>query len=146
MAEQTTPQWQPIEKLPLLAHHIDGMLESAEENYGNLQEARPKPHVLDDYTVERVNEVYTTQLNDLWLFDEQLSRWKTTGTLTTEQSRDVERLVGQMKRLREVVTAILALADELKERTIEKVMAKSDVELGLEFLFNALKKSSAPGQ
>ena len=124
----------------------DGMLESAEENYGNLQEARPKPHVLDDYTVERVNEVYTTQLNDLWLFDEQLSRWKTTGTLTTEQSREVERLVGQMKRLREVVTAILALADELKERTIEKVMAKSDVELGLEFLFNALKKSSAPGQ
>ena len=36
------------------------------------------------------------------------------------------RLVAQMKRLREVVTAILALADELKERTIEKVMAKSD--------------------
>ena len=39
-----------------------------------------------------------------------------------------------MKRLREVITSILALADELKERTIEKVMAKSDVELGLEFL------------
>ena len=35
-----------------------------------------------------------------------------------------------MKRLHEVITAILALADELKERTIEKVMAKSDVERG----------------
>ena len=39
-----------------------------------------------------------------------------------------------MKRLREVITSILPLADEVKERTIEKVMAKSDVELGLEFL------------
>jgi hypothetical protein len=39
-----------------------------------------------------------------------------------------------MKRLHEVITAILALANELKERTIEKILAKSDVELGLEFL------------
>lgn len=42
----------------------------------------------------------------------------------------MERLQGQMKRLRQVITAILRLADELKERTREKVMAKSDVELG----------------
>ena len=46
----------------------------------------------------------------------------------------MERLQGQMKRLRQVITAILRLTDELKERTIEKVMAKSDVELGLEYL------------
>jgi hypothetical protein len=139
-----TPQWQPIEKLPILAPHIDGMLETANEQYNNLQEARPKPHVLDDYTVRRVIEVFTTQQNDLWLFDEQLTRWKA-GKLTTEQSKEVERLVDQMKRLREVVTAILALADERKERTIEKVLAKSDVEIGLEALFNAMKNESWPG-
>ena len=135
MAAKDTPQptWQPITRLPMIATHIDGMLESAEENYGNLQEAKPKPHVLDDYTVGRVIKVFTTQRDDLWLFDEQLRRWKD-GKLTTAQQTEVERLQGQMKRLREVITAILALADELKERTIEKVMAKSDVELGLEFL------------
>ena len=131
--KNTEPQWQPIERVALIAHHIDGMLESAEEQYETLQLARPKPHVLDDYTVGRVIQVYTVQRDDLWLFDEQLRRWEA-GQLTAAQGKEVERLVSQMKRLREVITAILALADELKEHTIEKVMAKSDVELGIEAL------------
>jgi len=49
MADQ--PQWQPIERLALIASHIDGMLESATEQYETLQLAKPKPFVLDDYTV-----------------------------------------------------------------------------------------------
>jgi hypothetical protein len=116
------PQWQPIERLPLVASHIDGMLESATEQYETLQLAKPKPFVLDDYTVGRVIDVFTTQQGDLWLFDEQLRRW--------------ERLAGQMLQLHEVIAAILRLAHELKERTIEKVLAKSDVELGLEMLLS----------
>lgn len=60
------------------------------------------------------------------------------GKLTTAQQKEVERLAGQMKRLHEVITAILTLANELKERTIEKVLAKSDVELGLEALLRGL--------
>jgi hypothetical protein len=36
--------------------------------------------------------------------------------------------------LRERITVILALAGELKGGTIEAVLAKSDAELGLEFL------------
>ncbi len=135
MAEQPTPQWQPIEQLPMIASHIDGMLETATEQYETLQLAKPKPFVLDNYTVGRVIDVFTTQQGDLWLFDEQLRRWER-GTLTSEQRQEVERLVGQMLQLHEVITAILRLANELKERTIEKVLAKSDVELGLEMLLN----------
>jgi hypothetical protein len=131
--KNATPNWQPIGQLSLITHHIDGMLESAEEQYEMLQLARPKPHVLDDFTVGRVIEVFTVQRDDLWLFDEQLRRWQALN-LTTAQKKEVERLMGQMKRLHEVITAVLALADELKERTIEKVMAKSDLELGLEAL------------
>ena len=44
------PQWQPITQLSLIARHIDGMLESATEQYETLQLAKPKPFVLDDYT------------------------------------------------------------------------------------------------
>jgi len=128
-----SPQWQPIENLSLIAHPIDGMLESAEEQYENLQQARPKPYVLDDYTVKRVIDVFTAQQNDLWLFDEQLRRWHA-GKLTTAQQREVERLVGQMAKLHQVITSILKLANELKEGTIEKQLAKSDEQLGLEFL------------
>ena len=133
MPKKPTPRWQPISQLPLLAVAIDGMLESAEETYQSLQQARPKPHVLDDYTVGRVIKVHTAQQNDLGLYDEQLQRWKKQ-TLTDTQRQEVDRLTVQVGRLRQVITAILTLADELKAGTIEQVLGKSDVEVGLEFL------------
>ena len=54
--------------------------------------------------------------------------------LTPSQRTEVQRLAGQMLRLHEVIASILHLADELKEGTIEKQLAKSDVELGIEVL------------
>src|SRR5260370_34481017 len=101
------------------------MLESATEQYETLQLAKPKPFVLDNYTVGRVIEVFTTQQGDLWLFDEQLRRWER-GKLTTAQRQEVERLAGQMLQLHEVIRAILHLAEQLQESTIEKVLAKCD--------------------
>jgi hypothetical protein len=131
-SQQQQPRWQPIEMLSTLAQHIDGMLESSQEQYETLQEAKPKPYVLDDYTVDRVISAFTTQIADLWLFDEQLQRWLS-GSPTAEQRAEVTRLVEQMKRLREVDHQVLALARELSRSTTEKVMAKSDEELGQEF-------------
>ena len=132
------PQWQPISMLSTIATHIDGMLEAAQEQYQTLLPAKARPHALDDYTVNRVKEVFTTQQNDLLLFDEQLKRWSE-ATISAQQRKEVERLQGQMMKLREQVKAILALADELAKGTIEKVMAKSNAELGLEFLLNPEK-------
>jgi len=73
MSRQPQPTWQPITQLPLIASVIDGML--VEEQYRLLQQARSKPHVLDDATIGRVIAVSTTQRDDLWLFAEQLRRW-----------------------------------------------------------------------
>ena len=137
MAKQQ-PQWQPLSKLPLIAHHIDGMLESAQEQYQTLLPAKAKPHILDDFTVNRVKKVFTTQQKDLWLFEEQLTRWSK-NQLTPEQRKEVERLAVQMLKLREQVVVILDLADQLGKGTTQKVMAKSDAELGLEFLLNPNK-------
>ena len=89
--------------------------------------------MLDDYTVGRVIKVYTAQQNDLGLYDEQLQRWNKQ-TLTDTQRQEVDRLTVQVGRLRQVITAILTLADELKAGTIEQVLGKSDAEVGLEFL------------
>jgi hypothetical protein len=63
MAEQ--PDWQPISRLSLIGSMIDGMLQDAEEHYQTLLQAAPKPHVLDDYTVDRVFEVFGRQKEDL---------------------------------------------------------------------------------
>jgi hypothetical protein len=136
---QPKPQWQPIEALAMVARHIDGMLQADQEQYETLLEAKPKPYVLDDYTVNRVIAVFTTQRDDFGLFDEQLQRWHT-GPLTDDQRREVERLVEQMRRLRENNEQVLALAAELSKGTIEKVMATSDVELGLQALMKGWPK------
>jgi hypothetical protein len=98
-----------------------------------LRQAREYPHVLDDYTVGRVIEVFTEQSNDLWLYEEQLARWKK-DEMTTTQRQEVERLCGQLARLRDAISSILSLAEDLKRSTIESVLGKSDIELALEVL------------
>jgi len=114
------------------------MLADAAEHYETLREAQPKPYVLGDYTIGRVIEAFTVQQNDQWLFDEQLRRWRDGQAekekLTLVQRTEVQRLISQMLRVHEVITAILGLADELKGGAIEKELAKSDVELGIEAL------------
>jgi len=136
---QPMPQWQPNGKVFVIGTMIDRMLEGAQEQYAMLLEARPTPHVLDDYTVRRVIEVYTEQRDGLWLWDEQLVRWAAE-PLNVTRRREVERLQGQMAALRQVVDAILTLADELGRGTIETVLAKDDRELGLETLTRMVER------
>jgi hypothetical protein len=90
-----------------------------------------------NYTVRRVMDVYTAQSGDVGLYQEQLSRW-TKLELNSGQRQEVNRLAQQIPRIRDRIAAIPSLAEELKGGTIESVLAKSDFELGLEFL---LRKS-----
>ena len=119
-----------------MAEMIDGMLESAAENYRLLQQARAGS--LDDATVERVVRVYTTQRDDLSLYETQLSRWEKE-PLDEQQSREVTRLQQQLDRLRRVLSDVLALAEKLKELTIERLLSRSDAEIGLDFLLGKLR-------
>ena len=136
---QPKSHWQPIEALAMVTAHIDGMLQADREQYETLLQAKPKPHVLDDFTINRVIAAFTTQRNDFRLFDQQLQRWQA-GPLTDDQRREVERLVEQMRLLRENNEQVLTLARELSQGTIDKVMAKSDVKLGLEMLMKGWPK------
>ena len=143
MSERSPPRvnWQPISALPLITSLIDGLLDETEQQYENLRSCRPQPHVrdvLDDYTVGRVIQVYTDQAGDVGLYAEQLSRWSGLN-LTASQRREVARLSEQIPRIRERISAILALANELKGGTIETVLGKSDLEVGIEFLFGKRK-------
>jgi hypothetical protein len=130
--------WQPIESLSLIRSMVDGLLDETEKQYANLVSCRSKPHVLDDYTVDRVIKVYTDQAGDLRLYEEQLCHWKKL-ELDRVQRREVERLAAQIPTIRERIKAILALAEELKKGTIETVLSKSDFDLGLEILLGIRK-------
>ena len=129
-----TPQWRGIEDIALLAYAIERMLKNSIAHYATLQEAIPKPYVLDDKTVNRIIQVFGDQQADSPLFDEQLSRWKALNKLTPSQSQQVSRLQTEMAQLTETTGKILALANQLKKGTIEAELGKSDLQKGLETL------------
>jgi signal transduction histidine kinase len=133
LADDPTPNWQPLTALPLIASLIDGELADGQEHHATLLSVRDRPHVLDDATVERSIKLHTEQRDFLGVFAEQLARWRHKQP-TDAQRRELDRLEGQLERLRAVLTAILELAKELKQGTIERVLAKSDLELGIEAL------------
>lgn len=133
MPHNPLPQWQPLSRLPFITATLDDMLADTEEHYQTLLKAKPRPYVLDDATVARILQVYSDQANDFRLYQEQLTRWGR-DSLTATQRQEVTRLGEQLDRLRVVNAAILTLAKELQTGTIEQLLAKSDLEIGLEWL------------
>lgn len=125
--------WQPIESLPLIGSMVDSLLDEAEQQYADLSSCRSKPHVLDDYTMDRVLKVYSDQAKDVDLYEEQLARWSKLNLASTQRV-EVDRLSAHLPAIRERIAAILTLANELKLGTIETILAKSDYELGLDVL------------
>jgi len=122
--------WQLIESLPLIGSMVDGLLDEAERQYANLAACRSKPHVLDDYTVDRVLKVYSDQAEGVDLYEEQLARWSKLDVGST-QRRELARLSAKIPAIRARIAEILTLAKELKQGTIETILAKSDYELRL---------------
>ena len=130
------PNWQPISMLATIASLIDGGLSDAREHYALLLRARPKPFVLDDATIAHTKRVNGEGVEWCDVYDRQLERWSSE-RLTDAQQREVARLQGVSGELRVELIRILALADELGEGTIERQLAKGDLELGLEHLLRS---------
>jgi len=133
MPENPTPSWQPISMLPTIAGIIDGELADAEEHYATLLQAREKPYVLDDEIVDRTLRLHTEQLEFLWVYKEQLVLWRQADQDPILRE-EIDRLAGQLGRLHTALTNILTLAAELSKGTIDKILAKSDLEVGIEAL------------
>ena len=127
--------WQPLSFLPQIAEMIDGMLDAANETYGPLGQIK----VHDDFTIKRIFEVTGQQVEDEWLYEKQLVRWLDSPNLETVQRDEILRLQEQLAELKKVNRKILAIAEEHKDKTIEKVLGKSDEELGMDFLKGKLK-------
>ncbi|MBU3146949.1 hypothetical protein, partial [Clostridium sp. CF012] len=105
---------------------ISGQLEEAKDQYKNLLKAQSKPYVLNDEIVERVIKVFSEQLDFICLYENQISKWHDEETLSTTLETNLSKSQVQLQELSKVITNILALAAELKNGTIEKVMGKSD--------------------
>jgi hypothetical protein len=126
-----------IDHLALFSNMIDGMLSDSEEQYNSISPALAKPHVLDDYTVNRIYKVVGETKELIPYYENQLNIWLKQ-KITPTQRKEVKRLQGQLTKTAELIDKILSMADKLKDGTIEKVLAKDDAELGLEFLLGMM--------
>lgn len=136
MPHKDPVNWQPIREMPLIARMIDGALDDTREHLKTLTEAQTRPHVLDDATLDRVEQVHTEQLQFVDIYTQQISRWRTERP-SKDQTRELDRMEAQNGHLRAATADILALASELRKGTIERVMGMSDVELGLQALLES---------
>ncbi len=130
--------WQPIREMPLIARMIDGVLDDTREHLETLSEARVRPHMLDDATIE---QVHAEQLGFIDIYAQQISRWRAENP-SKDQTRELDRMEAQNGHLRAATADFLALASKLRKSTIERVMDMSDLELGLQ----ALLGSRRPGR
>jgi hypothetical protein len=125
MPSHPEPTWRPISWLPTIGAAIRGSLAAAQEFHGTLEQGWERPYSMDEATLGRARRVFREQAEDIELYAEQLRRWQT-GSLSLAQQQEIERLVGQVEAWRREVAAILELADELQDNTIEALLRKSD--------------------
>ena len=122
--------WQPISQMPLITSMIDGTLENTREHLATLTSALSTPHLLDDATIDRSKRVHDEQLEFVGIYDQQIARWKATkpsAAVTTE----LDRMEVRNTELRDVTDQVLALGQQLRTGTIDRVLGMSDLELGL---------------
>ncbi len=124
--------WYPVSKVGWFTQHIRQGIEVTAEQLRMLQPALAQPGRLDDATVAWIIRVHQDQVGDLVLFQNQADRWNAVPGLTPAQRAavgDYEAVIGELCRLN---AEVLAAAGQLKPVTIEALLARSDLEAGIE--------------
>ncbi len=125
--------WQPISQIKLIAGMIDDALGDTSEHLQTLTRARARPHILDDATIDRVERVHTEQMEFVDIYTQQIARWRTEKP-SPAQTRELDRMQERNQQLRVVTADVLALASELRKATIDRVVAMTNLVLGLQAL------------
>lgn len=128
-----TPNWQPLSMLPTLAKMVAAQLEEVTTQLQSLREAQKQPHVLDDHTVSRVLKLYGEQQEFMWVYEAQVERWQKE-TLNPTQQQQLDQMSEQLQQIKPKLSKIIEIAEDLKGKTIESILGKSDVELALDVL------------
>src|SRR5664279_3649276 len=99
---------------------------------GLLAPALAEPYRLDDATVARIVRVHFDQAADLVLFQNQADRWNAMPGLDAAQRAAVAEYEAVIDELARLNAEVLAAAELLKPVTIEALLVKSDLEVGIE--------------
>jgi hypothetical protein len=132
------PTWQPVAAVGMLTAVVAEQLEHTRTQLALMEQARPaRPdaRILDDDTVSETLRVYGQMAHDYReLFAEQGRRWQADAALSATTRTQVDAYAELVEAHLRALDDILALTREIQGHTIEKIMAKSDLELGIEAL------------
>ena len=132
------PTWQPVAAVRMLTSVVAEQLEHTRAQLALMDQARPTrrdARILDDHTVTETLRVYGQMAQDYrTLFAEQGRRWQAETTPSTTTRTQVDAYVELVEHQLRALDDLLALTREIQGHTIEKIMAKSDLELGIEAL------------
>jgi len=128
MTKTKQPNWQSESMIPVFVEISQGMLEAAEDQLTNLEQVKGRAHVLDENTVKRIIKLTSEQNENNLMFLEQCKRWMSSD-LNERQIKMVKEIEHNSRVLADVNPQILFLAKHFKNRTIDKILEKDDLEL-----------------
>ena len=131
--QKNKPNFHHITKALTILEIIRGMLDSSKQQLENMQGAKDKPHMLDDEIVNRSIKLYTEQNKDSGIFLQQCAIWRK-DNLTEVQLYQVQEIEKTTHELTKINNEILAIINYCKDYTIDKILAKDDVELAFDVL------------
>lgn len=135
------PNWQPVAAVTTLTGHVAEQLADTRIQLALIEQARPTradAKILGDHDVSETLRVYGVMATDYeHLFAEQGRRWQAE-TLDPGTTAKVEVYVALVADHLALLDEILTLARQIEPHTIEKILAKSDAELGIETLLGLL--------
>ena len=135
MTNISQQEWKPIDFLPVYLTLLRGMLDSNQEQFDVLSKARQKPGVLDDPTIQRFLKLFTEQKEFFWVWEGQIERWSQLNLDAFHHSM-LKELKDDLREIKILNAKILDLVHELEPHTIDRILAKDDGELAMEFLSN----------
>ena len=126
-------KWQPTSMISVFLEMINEMLESAEIQLQQLKQAKDKPHVLDDEIISRILKSYGEQNELVPVYLQQCHRWKEE-ELNEKQTTWVAEIEDYATSLLLINKQILDFANSISDKTIDKILSKSDSEVALDSL------------
>jgi len=128
------PTWRPLTSIDMVTAIAVQSLAFAQEHLDTVGPVRP--YVLDDHTVARMLRIWGNAKDNNALFADQARRWQTEAATQPDYHQAVTELVSIVDQERGLIDEIIATAQKLEQVTIERLLAKSDFEVGLDALTN----------
>lgn len=123
----------PITKFASLHTNLEGLLDAGNELLKSLEVAKSKPHVLDDAIVANIKRVYTDQQKEIKKYENVLTQWLKEKQ-TEQQKKQLKAFKSTLQAVINMNKQVFFLIDFFEEHTIEKILMKEDLQLGMDLL------------